>query len=185
MNSGKLRILGLLFLCMSGLLVSAFTTAPLATYVVGEARALEIGKLNPVDRPVPAFSMNDLDSALWNPANLKGNITIVNFWASWCAPCREEMPSLNRAWEKVRDDGVQMLAINIGDNDANIQRFLAEVPIDFTVLRATDAKELSNWGVRGLPTTLVVDRDANIVMELVGPAEWDEDELLQPVLDLL
>ena len=78
-----------------------------------------------------------------------------------------------------------MLAINIGDNESTIQRFMAEVPIDFTVLRSTDAKDLANWGVRGLPTTLIVDENANVVMELVGPAEWDQDELLQPVLDLL
>lgn len=175
------RFPALLCLCVAGLIASAFATRT----PVPDVQALELGKLNTVERPVPAFSMKDLESATWNPAGLKGHVTIVNFWATWCAPCREEMPSLNRAWDKVKDTGVQMLAINIGDTEPNILRFLEEVPIDFTVLRATDAKELNNWGVRGLPTTLVVDSEANVVMELVGPAEWDQDELLQPVLDLL
>lgn len=175
-----IRFLTLLCVCAAAML-----TAGGSRLLVPDVQAMQLGKLNAVDRPVPAFLMKDLEDAGWNPGNLKDHVTIVNFWASWCAPCREEMPSLNRAWEKVKDDGVQMLAINIGDTDANLHRFLAEVPIDFTVLRATDPKELSNWGVRGLPTTLVVDANANIVMELVGPAEWDEDELLQPVLDLL
>lgn len=190
MRNRNTHVAGFFCLFLTGfyalsLVPSSSVLAPLAQTVVPPASALELGRLNPVDRPVPAFAMNDLDSTVWNPAKLKNKITIVNFWASWCAPCREEMPSLNRAWEKVRDDGVQMLAINIGDTESTIQSFLAEVPIDFTVLRSTDAKDLANWGVRGLPTTLVVDGDANVVLELVGPAEWDQDELLQPVLDLL
>ena len=190
MKNRSIRFLSVICLCLCGFYASSFVPsssvlAPVAQMVVPNAEALQIGKLNPVERPVPAFAMNDLDSEVWNPAKLKNKVTIVNFWASWCAPCREEMPSLNRAWEKVRDDGVQMLAINIGDNESTIQRFMAEVPIDFTVLRSTDAKDLANWGVRGLPTTLIVDENANVVMELVGPAEWDQDELLQPVLDLL
>lgn len=149
------------------------------------AEAMKLGKLNTVERDLPAFSMLDLEDKSWNPASLKGKVTIVNFWASWCAPCREEMPSLNRAWEIVRDDGVQMLAVNIGDSDSIIARFLEEVPIEFTVLRSNDPMQLANWGVRGLPTTLVVGGDGKIVMELVGPAEWDEAELLDPVLELL
>ena len=181
MKCNSVRFFTLLCLIVAGLLAATYTTSKF----VPAAHALELGKLNPVERPIPAFSMQDLDSTTWNPARLKNRVTIVNFWATWCAPCREEMPSLNRAWEKVKDQEVQMLAINIGDSVPNIQRFLDEVPVDFTVLRATDAKELGNWGVRGLPTTLVIDGDANIVLELIGPAEWDQDELLQPVLDLL
>ena len=59
------------------------------------------------------------------------------------------------------------------------------MPIDFTVLRAGDPKTFSDWGLRGLPTTLVVDSRGKIVLELVGPAEWDDDEILAPVLELL
>ncbi len=180
MKSKSIRLFSMLSLGFVAIFAST-----LAPTVVTEAQTIKLGQLNAVDRQVPAFSMKDLESATWNPANLKDHVTIVNFWATWCAPCREEMPSLNRAWEKVKDKGVQMLAVNIGDTEPNILRFLDEVPVDFTVLRSTSSKDLSAWGVRGLPTTLVVDKDANIVMELVGPAEWDQDELLQPVLDLL
>jgi len=170
------RLLRLPVIAVLGLLLLATS---------GHAVALKLGKLNTVDRQLPAFSMADLDGERWGFGDLKGRVTIVNFWASWCAPCREEMPSLNRAWSRVKDDGVQMLAVNIGDSLTIIDQFLEEVPVDFTVLRAENSSELGKWGVRGLPTTLVVGPDGRIVMELVGPAEWDQDELLNPVLDLL
>lgn len=158
--------------------------------------ALQLGKLNPADRPVPAFELpayeakpadaaEETKPGVWSPEAFAGDAVIVNFWASWCAPCRAEMPSLNRAWEKVKDKGVQMLAINLGDSEAEIERFMSQVPIDFPVAMSSNPSDLQTWGVRGLPTTLVIDSNGQIVLELVGPAEWDEDELLDPVLALV
>ena len=149
------------------------------------AHAVKLGKLNQVERDVPVVEMLDLEDSVWTRNKFEGELTIVNFWASWCGPCREEMPSLNRAWEKVKDQGVSMVAINIGEPLDLIRGFMQQVPIDFTVLRAGDPKTFSDWGLRGLPTTLIVDSRGKIVLELVGPAEWDDDELLAPVLDLL
>ena len=149
------------------------------------SHAFKFGALNDVDRELPVFEMQDLDKQVWTPKNFEGKLTVVNFWATWCAPCREEMPSLNRAWEKIQGDGIAMVGINIGDKPADIHRFLDEVPIDFTVLRATDPSALQQWGVKGLPTTLVVDQNGKIIKEFVGPAEWDQDELLDPIRALL
>lgn len=149
------------------------------------SHAFKFGALNDVDRELPVIEMQDLDNEVWTAKSFEGKLTVVNFWATWCAPCREEMPSLNRAWEKIRGDGIAMVAINIGDKPADIHRFLDEVPIDFTVLRATDPSALSQWGVKGLPTTLVVDQNGKIIKEFVGPAEWDQDELLDPIRALL
>ena len=129
--------------------------------------------------------MQTMDDKVWTKADFKDKLTIVNFWATWCAPCREEMPSLNRAFEKVKDQGIAMVAINLGESKDLIERFTNEVPIDFTVLRATDPSTMATWQVRGLPTTLVVDKNGRVVKEFIGPAEWDQDELLDPIRDLL
>ncbi len=147
--------------------------------------ALKFGTLADTDRELPAFEMLTMEDKVWTKVDFKDKLTIVNFWATWCAPCREEMPSLNRAWEKVKDQGVSMVAINLGETKDQIARFTNEIPIDFTVLRATDPSTMSNWQVRGLPTTLVVDERGRIIKEFIGPAEWDQDELLDPILDLL
>ena len=87
--------------------------------------------------------------------------------------------------EQLQPLGVNMLAINAGEKAADIAAFVREVPIDFPVLLANDSGVMSSWSVRGLPTTLVIDQSGNVVYELVGPAEWDDEALLQPVRDLL
>lgn len=147
--------------------------------------ALKFGALSDTDRELPAFEMLTMDDKVWTKVDFKDKLTIVNFWATWCAPCREEMPSLNRAYEKVKDQGISMVAINLGESKDLIERFTNEVPIEFTVLRATDPSTMSNWQVRGLPTTLVIDKRGRVVKEFIGPAEWDQDELLDPIRELL
>ena len=147
--------------------------------------ALEVGKLNPVDREVPKFTFKTMDGSSYTREHLAGKPIIVNFWATWCAPCRKEMPSLNRAWSVVEGEGIDMLAINLGDTVGSINEFMQEVPIDFPVVISTNPSDLNAWGVRGLPTTVVLNAEGKIVMKLVGPAEWDEDELLDRVRALL
>lgn len=146
---------------------------------------LTLGGLTAVDRRMPVFSQTALEGRQWTHADLLGAPAVVNFWATWCPPCRDEMPSLNRAWEQLQPLGVNMLAINAGEKAADIAAFVREVPIDFPVLLANDSGVMSSWSVRGLPTTLVIDQSGNVVYELVGPAEWDDEALLQPVRDLL
>lgn len=147
--------------------------------------ALKIGELADADRELPVFEIQTMDDKVWTRQDFKDKLTIVNFWATWCGPCREEMPSLNRAFEKVKDQGISMVAINLGESKDQIERFTNEVPIDFTVLRATNPSTMSKWQVRGLPTTLVVDQQGRIIKEFIGPAEWDQDELLDPIRELL
>lgn len=140
--------------------------------------------LDSVDREVPEFSLSDVDDQTWNPEVLKGQYWVINFWATWCPPCIEEIPSMNRAWEVLEPHGVGMLAINAGEDRPVVEEFLTKVPIDFTTLLG-NMDSLGNWSVRALPTTIVVDREGNVVMEALGPREWDDEALLQKVIDLL
>ncbi len=140
--------------------------------------------LSVVDKAVPDFSSLALDGAEWNVEALQGKPWIVNFWASWCGPCVEEMPAMNRAWEQIQDDGVGMLAINAGEKRDAIVSFLAKVPVDFEIVIG-DAMALPDWGVRALPTTYVIDADGRIVFEALGPREWDDQELLDRIRALV
>lgn len=140
--------------------------------------------MNPADRALPDFDLQSLDGGSLTPESLQGKPWIINFWASWCGPCVEEIPAMNRAWEAVEPDGIGMLAINAGESLGAIQTFLAKVPVDFEVLLGK-ADTLPNWTIRALPTTLVVDRNGRIVYEVFGPREWDDPELLDQVRALL
>lgn len=137
-----------------------------------------------VPQPAPAFSLIDLDNKIHTLEDYKGKPLIVNFWASWCRPCRDELPALNRAWSKVKDQGVQMLAINIGEDPTAVFRFVQQYPIDFRVLLDTESDELANWQMKGLPTTYILNDRGEVVYQAIGEREWDNDELLTKVLNL-
>ena len=143
--------------------------------------------LSPVGRDTPTFELLGADGSLWNNEALKGKPWIVNFWAVWCAPCIKEIPSMNRAWEKVSDKGVGMLAINIGEDANGIQDFLNEhnLTIDFPVVIGDKTKTLGNWSVANLPASIIIDANGNLVYEAIGPREWDEDAILKPITDLV
>ncbi len=130
---------------------------------------------------VPDFSLQDMDGDTHNLAHYKGNPVIVHFWASWCPSCREEMPSMNRAWKKVRSEGIAMIAINVGEDKESIKSFTQATPVDFPILLDTDSKTSEAWPVRGLPMTFVLDPEGKLVFRAIGSREWDDDMLLDKV----
>ena len=140
--------------------------------------------LSEIDRDLPDFELASLDGESWNVDALAGKPWIINFWASWCAPCVEEMPAMNRAWADVQDDGIGMLAINAGESVVAIKTFLDKIPVDFEILLG-DGQTLPEWTVRALPTTVVVDSSGKVVFEALGPREWDDPALLDRVRALV
>lgn len=134
------------------------------------------------DKPkAPSFKLIDMDDVTHTLAEFKGKPVIINFWATWCPPCREELPSMNRAWKKVKDDGIAMIAINVGEDEDTIFAFSGEFPIDFMVLLDEKGEEINKWPIKGLPTTFVLDPQGRIVYQAVGGREWDDDDLLNKV----
>lgn len=132
----------------------------------------------------PEFLLRDMDEKIHELEDYQGKPIIVNFWATWCPPCRDELPSMNRAWKKVEKEGIKMIAINIGEDEESIREFTKKFPIDFTILLDETSEEISNWSIRGLPTTFIIDASGHVVYQAVGGREWDEDKLLDKVRKL-
>jgi len=109
---------------------------------------------------------------------------IVNFWATWCPPCREEMPSMQRAWERLRDDNILILAIDIGEDEDTIFTFTADYPVEFPLLMDRDSSVIAQWPVRGLPTSFVVDPEGRIVYRAIGSRDWEHPALLETLRGL-
>jgi len=139
--------------------------------------------LSPVEPPIPApdFALPDVDGNLHHMTEYLGKPVIVNFWATWCPPCREEMPSMNRAWKEVESEGIAMLAINVGEDEDTVFTFTADYPVEFTLLLDENGVVVEDWGVLGLPTTFVVDPKGQIVYRAVGGRAWDDPVLLDKV----
>lgn len=164
----KLRTLLLLCLTITSLSVSAR------------------GYIKKIDPPQtqPGFTLMDLDGNPHQLSDYTGSIVIVSFWASWCPPCRKEMPSMERAWQLLKDQGVQFLAVNVGENEDTVFLFTADYDISFPLLLDLDGKITEQWPVQGLPTTFVLNRKGKIIYQAVGGREWDEPELLKLIRDI-
>jgi len=154
------------------------------------AQEIELShKASPLKAPIPAknFSLSDTDENTHRLSDLSGKVIVVNFWAVWCPPCREEMPSLERLRRKLADKPVVILAINQGEDAEQILSYLwglDPVP-EFPILLDSDMKVSSSWGVTGLPTTYIVDKKGNIVYRMIGGREFDHPEIVKVIEKLL
>ncbi len=132
----------------------------------------------------PDFKLSDLDGEMYSLANYRGKPLIINFWATWCPPCRAELPSMNRAWEKIKDEGINMVAINVGESEDTVFAFMGEYPIAFTVLLDETGEIINQWSVKGLPTTFILNKEGKLMYRAIGGRAWDSDELLDIVRQL-
>ena len=147
-----------------------------------EAQQAGRGLTKLADTPqAPEFVLRDLDGNQHRLSDYRGQVVIINFWATWCPPCREEMPSMQHAWESLKNDGIHMLAINVGEDEDTIFQFTANYPVDFPLLMDSDSGVINQWPVRGLPTTFVVDPKGRISYRAIGGREWDDPALLSLV----
>ncbi|MGD8615130.1 MAG: TlpA disulfide reductase family protein [Gammaproteobacteria bacterium] len=142
--------------------------------------------LHPVaGRPAaPDFKLPDIDGATHRLSDYRGKVVIVSFWATWCPPCREEMPSMQRAWKRLKQENTVILAVNVGEDEDTIFTFTADYPMDFPLLMDLDSSVVQRWPVRGLPTTFVVDPQGRIVYRAVGSRDWEDPLILKTLRSL-
>ena len=117
----------------------------------------------------------------------KNKVTIINFWATWCAPCREEMPSLNRLASSVASDNFSVIAIAVGRNSNNsINNFFSRHNLtNLESYKDPRGKMSSSFSVLGLPTTLIIDQHSNEIARLLGSTEWDSNEAVAFIKKIL
>ena len=131
--------------------------------------------------PAPDFTLQDTSGKTHRLSDYRGRPVIINFWTTWCPPCREELPSMNRAWHQLEHEDIAMLAINMGEDEDTIFIFSADYPTDFPILMDQSGEVIERWPVKGLPTTFVIDPEGNFVYRVIGTREWDDDKLLEKV----
>jgi thiol-disulfide isomerase/thioredoxin len=133
-------------------------------------------EVKPWPGPTPALRLQDLDGRAVDLASLRGRAVLVNFWATWCDPCREEMPALERVREKLKGRPFDVLLVNYGESAATISRFLPRLGITLPVLLDPEKKVADEWKVRGLPMTFLVGADGRIRFWIFGEQDWSEGE---------
>jgi peroxiredoxin len=132
----------------------------------------------PGGKPAPDFELVDTDGKLHRLSDYRGNTVILNFWATWCPPCREEIPSMNRAWRQLAEEDVVMLAVNMGEDEDTIFVFTADYPAEFPLLLDRDGSVIAQWPVKGLPTTYIIAPDGSIAYRAIGGRNWDDSDIM-------
>lgn len=116
-------------------------------------------------------------------ADYKGKVILLNFWATWCPPCIKEMPSMQRLRDSFTDQPFEIVAINTGDDPTSVSSFLLELETELTfpILLDEQGKSYQHFGIRGLPMTLIFDRNGEMVEKVLGGREWDSAESIKAI----
>ncbi len=133
----------------------------------------------------PAIDLKTLDGAAWSLAALRGKVAIVNFWATWCEPCRDEMPSLLRLREQFAGAPLEVVAINYLDDEQKIREFLKVMPLAMTIVRDGDGKAAGAWRARALPSSYVVDDKGIVRYSVFGSADWTAAPIVAAIRQLV
>jgi thiol-disulfide isomerase/thioredoxin len=137
--------------------------------------SLKMSRL-PVGSLAAPFELATLDGKVVKSSELAGKVVLVNFWATWCGPCKEEMPSLARLRKQLDPAQFVLLTVTTDLQRQGITHFLSQLGITLPVLFDEDQEVSRSFMVRGLPTTIVIARDGTLVGRAVGPRAWDSPE---------
>jgi thiol-disulfide isomerase/thioredoxin len=149
------------------------------------ASAARAHQVRPWTGAVPPLVLNDLNGTAWDLATLRNRVVLLNFWATWCEPCREEMPSLQALARRHEGDALVVLMVNYRESEASIRRFLERTPLALPVLLDRNGSAARDWTSRVFPTTVLVDRSGRPRQQVVGAIDWAGDEARQLLRELL
>ena len=145
-------------------------TAALSLLIATSALA---GEMN---EPAPDFTLKSNQGENLRLEDYRGQVVMLNFWASWCGPCRQEMPLIDDIYSKYKDLGFTVLAVNVDEDSTDANRFLEAVPVSYPVLYDNDSKVSERYNVEAMPTTVMIDRDGNARFLHHGYQPGYEDE---------
>ena len=146
--------------------------SPAAPAAGDPAKAL--GLTRPSARPTPDVPVGTADDATLRVSDFKGKVVFLNFWATWCKPCEEEMPGLERLYQRFKSQGLVVLAVSLDADGASVVRpFVARHKLTFPVGLDPRLTVCGAWGVWALPTSVIIDRSGRRVLAANGPREWD------------
>jgi peroxiredoxin len=140
------------------------------------------GRVAELYKPAPDFSLVDRQGKTWTLSELKGQVVFVNFWATWCPPCREEMPSMQKLHEMLPKDKFKMLAILNNDDPALADSFAAKLGLTMPILNDQANKVGPRYGLTGMPETFIINKQGVLMEKFIGAAQWDSPAYIQMLM---
>jgi len=174
----KIMLMGVLLICAGIIAFYIFDATPSAKAksagreldrLFEKLGVVKIGQdTNPVDIRLP-----DLNGTSIGMSEFRGKIVFLNFWATWCPTCVTEMPSMEKLHQKLRDKDFALVTISIQDNAAQVKNFFKKNRLTFTALLDSTGEIGAGFGLRVIPTTLILDKTGRAIGIVMGPREWD------------
>jgi peroxiredoxin len=125
----------------------------------------------------PALQLQDVDGKLHRLADYRGKVVLLNFWATWCAPCREEMPSMQSLRESLEGRPFAVLAVNVGEGERAARDFGEKMALRFPILLDRDMTTTRAWSARVLPASYVIGPDGKVAYSYLGAIDWSSPEV--------
>ena len=135
--------------------------------------------------PAPDFTLHVMDGPNLRLKEQRGQVVMMNFWATWCGPCRQEMPHMNRLYEKYRSAGFLLLGVNVDDDPNNVAAVAAKLGVKFPVLLDTDKRVSKLYDLSTMPSTVIIDRDGKVRYVHRVYVEGTENEYDKQIRELL
>ena len=150
----------------------ATALAPSSASLDAAMRALDLVKPSRV-KAADDFTLPALDGGTFRLADQRGKVVLVNFWATWCPPCLEEMPAMERLWRKHKDAGFVLVAVSVDADPKKVAPFVAEHKLTFPIALDTKMAIADKYGVRALPSSFILAKDGSLAGLALGPRHWD------------
>jgi len=143
-----------------------------------------------IERPdkkilAPDFALQDLSAKRISLKSLRGKAVSLNFWATWCIPCRQEMPSMEKLHRELKEHGLELVAVNLREGQREVRRFVDELSLTFTILLDKDGRVFEEYGAWSLPLSYFINRRGEFVGKAIGYRKWDSAEARAFFQDLL
>ncbi len=146
-------------------------------------------------QPAPAFKLQDLSGKIHQLSDYKGKVVVLNFWASWCGPCIQEMPALSELQKNYADKGLKVISIAVDDQKETLLDVKTKVNIDFPVLLDSKSEIKNKYKISGFPETFIINREGKLVLfndpenglrlKIIGPRNWRSDRIKEELENLL
>lgn len=157
----------------------------LAGIALYEWRNFESYKPVVIGGAAPDFELKDLNKKPVKLSDYKGKVVFLNFWATWCKPCKEEMPAMELLYKALKGKDFEMIAVSIDRDISKVEPFVKELKLSFTVALDFMGKADRRYKLTGVPETYIIDQNGVIVEKILGPRDWTRPESIGVVLELL
>ncbi len=162
---------------------TSLLTLALVLATAGSVATFEPSSL--VGAKASEFAMRDMAGSYVSITAMRGKVIVLNFWATWCPPCKVEMPGLEQLYHDYRAGGLEVIGLSTDSSEAGIREFLSKTPVNFPILHDRSGRVTKLYGVNSLPTTFLIDRSGTVVELFIGEQDWTSPHMRDRIESLL